>query len=175
MATIGFKPDDDVLILLGETQGALGQSLYQEHATGAFDGAPPRLIWRPKSVLAIWSARLIRDGVTKTVHDVSDGGVLAAAAEMALAGRRGVALEASTTDIPAHAFWFGEDQARYLVAVSENAAHTVRTEAENADVPARLIGRINGDAISLPGETPLIVAEFAHLHESWFPSRFAKN
>jgi len=175
MATIGFEPDDDVLILLGETRGALGQSLYQQHATGAFDGAPPPVDLDAEQRAGDLVRRLIHHGVTRTAHDVSDGGVLVAAAEMALAGERGVALDAGETDLPAHAFWFGEDQARYLVAASQDAAATFRMEAEKAGVPLRVIGRIGGDALSLPGETSIALRDLARSHESWFPSYLTKD
>jgi phosphoribosylformylglycinamidine synthase subunit PurL len=175
MATIGLKLDDEMLILLGETRGALGQSLYQDHAIGAFDGAPPPVDLEAEQRAGDLVRRLIHDGVTRTVHDVSDGGALVAAAEMALAGERGIALDAGETDLPAHAFWFGEDQARYLVAASGDAAQTVCAEAEKAGVPARTIGRVGGDALSLPGETPIALSDLAHIHEGWFPSYVTKD
>jgi len=175
MATIALKADDEVLILLGETRGALGQSLYQQHATGAYDGAPPPVDLAAEQRVGDLVRGLIRDGVTRTVHDVSDGGVLVAAAEMALAGGRGVALDAGEIDRPAHAFWFGEDQARYLVGASEGAAQTVRAAAERAGVPARVIGHAGGDSLALNGETPLALSELARLHEAWFPSYVTKD
>jgi phosphoribosylformylglycinamidine synthase len=175
MATLALKGEDAVLILLGETRGVLGQSLYQAHATGAFDGAPPPVDLEAEQRVGDLVRGLIRDSVTGTVHDISDGGALVAAAEMALAGGIGVALDAGEIDIPANAFWFGEDQARYLMAASEDAAPTIRAEAEKAGVPAQVIGRIGGDALSLPGEAPLALSELRHLHEGWFATYFHKD
>jgi len=175
MATNALKAEDDLLILLGETRGALGQSLYQEHATGAYDGAPPPVDLQAEQRVGDLVRGLIRDGITQTVHDVSDGGVLVAAAEMALAGERGIALDAGETDLPAHAFWFGEDQARYLVAASQDAAAIIRMEADKADVPSRVIGRVGGDTLSMPGETALPLAELSRLHENWFRSYVTKD
>jgi len=175
MATIALKAGDDVLILLGETRGALGQSLYQEHAIGAFDGAPPPVDLAAEKRVGDLVRRLIRDGVTKTVHDVSDGGVLVAVAEMALAGGRGAALDAGATVIPTQAFWFGEDQARCLVAVSQAAAAKVRDAGEKAGVTTRVIGRVGGETLSLPGEPPHPLADLAAGHEGWFDAFFAKD
>ncbi|MFP3921476.1 MAG: phosphoribosylformylglycinamidine synthase subunit PurL [Dichotomicrobium sp.] len=175
MASIALKASDEVLILLGETRGALGQSLYQHHATGGYDGAPPPVDPDAEKRAGDLVRGLIRDGVTRTVHDVSDGGALVAAAEMALAGGRGVTLDAGVLDIPAHAFWFGEDQARYLIAVPEALVQNVRDVAEAAGVPARLVGRAGGEAIALPGETPMPLSDLARLHEGWFPSYVAKD
>jgi len=175
MATIALKPDDAVLMLLGETYGALGQSLYQAHATGAYDGAPPPVDLDAEQRVGDLVRGLIRETVTRTVHDVSDGGILVAAAEMALAGGRGVRLDAGEINIPAHALWFGEDQARYLIAASDTAAQTVRGAAAEVGVPVRIIGRIGGDALALHSETPVPLAELSALHEAWFPSYFGKD
>ncbi len=64
--------------------------------------------------MAILCRRLIRDGLVTAAHDVSDGGLLVALAEMAIASGIGAVLEDSSA-LPAHAFWFGEDQGRYVV------------------------------------------------------------
>ena len=73
---------------------------------------------------------LIADGLVTAAHDLSDGGLLVALAEMAMASGIGATLETAPDDTPAHAFWFGEDQARYLVTVP----------AANADAVMRRIG-----------------------------------
>ena len=72
---------------------------------------------------------LIQSGGVRACHDVSDGGVLVALAEMALAGGVGARLFTHPRDVPGHAFWFGEDQARYLVAVPDSAALIRAAEA----------------------------------------------
>ncbi len=68
---------------------------------------------------------LIAEGIATAVHDLSDGGLLVALAEMAMASGIGAELEAAP--IPAHAFWFGEDQARYVLTVPAGKAAKVAT------------------------------------------------
>ena len=77
----------------------------------------------------------------RACHDVSDGGLLVAVAEMALAGDVGVALPPSPTAMRRHAFWFGEDQARYVLAVADAGGASCRG-ARRAGVPARLVGTL---------------------------------
>ena len=77
---------------------------------------------------------LIRSGRVSAVHDISDGGLLVAVAEMALAGGRGVALDAAPEGRPAHAVWFGEDQGRYLVAAASDEAARILQEAAKAGI-----------------------------------------
>ena len=66
------------------------------------------------------------------MHDVSDGGLLVALAEMAMAS--GIGAELDRPPLAAHAFWFGEDQARYVVTVKAGVAETVMARARAAGV-----------------------------------------
>ena len=78
------------------------------------------------------------------MHDLSDGGLLVAIAEMAMASGIGAVLSAAPLDIPAHAHWFGEDQARYLATVPAANAETVLARARAASVPVWTIGKTGG-------------------------------
>ncbi len=172
VATLGFKSGDEVAILIGSESGHLGQSLYQEHAAGQFEGAPPPVNLEAERKTGDFVRGLIEAGVTKTVHDVSDGGVLVALAEMALSGGRGFTY-LQNPGLPVHASAFGEDQGCYLVAGSVEAAEAIVTQAETAGLPARIAARIEGQAISVPGEEPLPLARLRQAHEGWLPAFMA--
>ncbi len=172
VATLGFKPGDEVVILIGSEAGHLGQSLYQEHAAGRFEGAPPPVSLEAERKTGDFVRGLIEAGVTKTVHDVSDGGVLVALAEMALSGGRGFTY-LQNPDLPAHASAFGEDQGCYLVAGSAKAAEAIVKQALAAGLPARVAARIGDFAISVPGEEPLPLSRLRQAHEGWLPSFMA--
>ena len=86
MATLALKHDGDVLILIGPEGHHLGQSLYQELAAGRYDGAPPPVDLEAERRVGDFVRGLIRAGRVSAVHDISDGGLLVAVAEMALAG-----------------------------------------------------------------------------------------
>ncbi len=131
VATLALKPQDEVIILLGAEAGHLGQSLYQEYATGRFQGAPPPVDLAAERKAGDFVRRLVETGMTATVHDISDGGLLVALAEMALAGRRGIRYE-HASHLPWHAEAFGEDQGRFLVAVSKRDVENLIKEARAA-------------------------------------------
>jgi phosphoribosylformylglycinamidine synthase subunit PurL len=169
MATIALKREGDVLMLLGEETGHLGQSLYMEVISGGARGAPPPVDLDAERRSGDLVRSLIRSGVLSAVHDVSDGGLLVAIAEMALAGGIGAALDALPSPLPAHALWFGEDQARYVVAASPDKADAIHKAAAVAKVPLRLLGKVGGDAIRLEGEPPLPLASLKEAHEDWLP------
>ena len=71
--------------------------------------------------------------------------------------------------LPPHALWFGEDQARYVVAASPDKADAIHKAAAVAKVPLRLLGKVGGDAIALDGEAPLPWPSLKAAHEGWLP------
>jgi phosphoribosylformylglycinamidine synthase len=169
MATMALKRNGDVLMLLGAEAGHLGQSLYLQLMQGRSEGAPPPVDLEAERHTGDLVRGLIRSGCLSAVHDISDGGLLVAIAEMALAGGRGVELDPVPGPVPAHALWFGEDQARYVVAASPDKADAIHKAAAVAKVPLRLLGKVGGDAIALDGEPPLALAALRAVHEDWLP------
>jgi len=111
---------------------------------------------------------LIEKGRLDTVHDVSDGGLLVAVAEMALKGSIGADIgQASLPDaIP---FFFGEDQARYVIAAPFAEAEKIVEEARAAYIPVAELGKTGGDAIIINDKDKVSLAKLRDAHESWFP------
>ena len=103
------------------------------------------------------------------MHDVSDGGLLVAVAEMALAGGLGAELDPAPAGLPAHAVWFGEDQGRYVIATAPGEVASIVQEAAKAEIAARRLGKVTGDVLKLLGEAPLSLAALRLAHERWLP------
>ena len=101
-------------------------------------------------------------------HDVSDGGLAVALAEMALAGNIGATIGVPC-DVAAHATLFGEDQARYLVVVPDVEARAVLAQAEARGVPCARIGTTGGNALQL-GEVAVTLDALRQAHEGWLPT-----
>jgi len=168
-ASISLKQEGDVLVVIGKEDGHLGQSLYQLFHTGKNEGAPPPVDLDAEIRAGNLVRALIREGKTSTVHDVSDGGLIVAVAEMALAGKIGVQLWPYEGRLPAHAAWFGEDQGRYVIAASPAVAEEILERARLVGVPGRVIGQASGSGLTLKGETALALAELRAVHEGWLP------
>jgi phosphoribosylformylglycinamidine (FGAM) synthase-like enzyme len=111
---------------------------------------------------------LIQERAISACHDLSDGGFLVAAAEMALAGKLGARLDAGPAGVPAHAWLFGEDQGRYLLEAADPVAVLARAEA--AGVAARTVGTTGGDTLIFAGNRLISLAELRAAHESWLPA-----
>jgi len=162
----------DVLVLVGMTIGELGASMYLREVLGREDGAPPPVDLALERRTGDLIRALILSGDLRTVHDLSDGGLVAAAAEMALASNVGLALNVHI-DIPDHAAFFGEDQARYLLALSHDGLEALDFAAEAAGVAYAIVGQAGGDEMSLSGTSGFITAvdleDLRTRHEGWLP------
>jgi phosphoribosylformylglycinamidine synthase subunit PurL len=169
-ATLAFKAAGQAILLVGEATGWLGQSLYLRDICGREEGAPPPVDLAAERRNGDFVRALIAEGLVSAVHDLSDGGLLVALAEMAMASGIGAALDDALlgTQLAAHAFWFGEEQGRYIVTASAPEALIARAAA--AGVPLRRIGTTGGDALTPKGERPILVAELRQAFESWLPA-----
>ncbi len=156
------------VVLIGATTGWLGQSLWLREIGGREDGAPPPVDLAAERANGDFVRAHILNGTIRACHDVSDGGLLVALAEMAMAGGVGVRLSAHPRDIPGHAFWFGEDQARYIVAVPDHT-NFVRL-AEAAGIPALRLGTSGGQDLTLPDGGTISVPALRAAHERFFPA-----
>ncbi|WP_366656227.1 phosphoribosylformylglycinamidine synthase subunit PurL [Fodinicurvata sp. EGI_FJ10296] len=172
---LSFQNDGDVVLVVGECQGHLGQSLYLREIFGREDGPPPPVDLDHERRNGDFVRAAIEDGAINACHDVADGGLLVAVAEMAMAGKRGV-----TLDDPAlaadHGQLFGEDQGRYVLTVSPAEADTLVARAARAGVAIRRIGIVGGTDIALAAPGALIALEtLASHHSSWLPDLMASD
>ncbi len=164
----GLKPGDR-LLLVGETRGELGASLYLRELFGREDGAPPPVDLAMEKKNGDFVRGLIRSGAVRVVHDLSDGGLLCAAAEIALASGVGVSL-ATDSGLPIHAELFGEDQARYLIAAPDSVARQIVHDAAKAGVVVADIGAAGGAVIEVAGVLSVTLADLRQAHEGWMPA-----
>jgi phosphoribosylformylglycinamidine synthase subunit PurL len=167
---IGLRNPGDTLILIGATQGHLGCSLYLREVLGREHGPPPSIDLGAERRHGDFVRRQIAAGRVSACHDVSDGGLLVAVAEMAMAGRLGASIT-TLAGVPQHGFLFGEDQARYVLATAQ--PDSVLAAAEKAGIPALTLGSAGGDQLTLAGGNAISVAELIRLNEAWLPDYMA--
>jgi phosphoribosylformylglycinamidine synthase len=155
------------LVLIGKTEGQLGQSLWLREVLGLEAGAPPVVDLAAERKNGDFVRAQILSGQVAACHDVSDGGLLVAVAEMALAGNIGAML----TPLKLHDFWFGEDQARYVLAVPD--AHILLAAAAQSGVPAEHIGHTIGGCLTVAEGISISLQTLRDAHEGFFPNWFA--
>jgi phosphoribosylformylglycinamidine synthase subunit PurL len=168
-ARAAFRRDGDEIVLIGGAPGWIGSSAWLAIAEGREDGAPPPVDLAAERRNGEFVLAAIRSGRLDSVHDISDGGLAVALAEMAIAGRRGAEIETGSVIGPEHAFFFGEDQGRYVVAAPPETAAQLVADARAAGISATRLGKAGGDGLALPGADPIAVADLNSAFESWFP------
>jgi phosphoribosylformylglycinamidine synthase subunit PurL len=168
--SLAFKRAGEAILLVGETKGHLGSSLYLREIGGSEEGAPPPvdLAAERRNGDAV-RAEIFAGGVT-ACHDLSDGGLLVAIAEMAMAGGVGATVTAPDAFV-SHAFWFGEDQGRYVLTTTDPEGLTARLGAAGA--PVLRLGTTGGDALTVAGTGAISSAELRRINEAWLPAYMA--
>jgi len=138
-----FTATDQDVVLLGHSNdgdGWLGMSLYARHIANRKDGAPPPVDLDAERRNGDFLRNQINFGAVSAAHDISDGGLVVALVEMAMSTAFGVDVDMPDT-VSSHGWAFGEDQARYIVALSDSASFMAAAKA--AGVPAQKIGTTN--------------------------------
>jgi phosphoribosylformylglycinamidine synthase len=156
MATIGFKTEGETILAIGPHYPELGQSLWLREIHGREDGEPPRVDLADERLNGEIVRQLVAEGKVTAVHDVSDGGLLVALAEMALAGGVGARVDAMTSE-----FAFNESQARYLITAPAGV------EFDRSQVPFERIGTTGGDALVI-GEQSVSLSALREASDSFF-------
>jgi phosphoribosylformylglycinamidine synthase subunit PurL len=147
---IAYKAEGEGIFVIGNTRGHLGQSLWLRELHGREAGSPPPVDLAAEKAASALVRKLINQGKVSAVHDISDGGLLVAVAEMALASGIGARLDMLNTKNA-----FGEDQGRYIVIAP------AKSEIEGAF----LIGKTGGDSV-----TGISLAALRAAHEGFFPA-----
>ena len=168
MTTLAFKTAGDAILLVGGHGSHLGQSIYLREVLGREEGAPPPVDLEKEKRHGNFVRNLINQSQVTAVHDISDGGLLAAVIEMAMASGLGANLDSMN-----HEALFGEDQARYVLTCPAKEAAKIITQAHVKGVDVVRIGIVTAEAALKISETEIKIAELKSAHEGWFPNYMA--
>ncbi|MES5097107.1 phosphoribosylformylglycinamidine synthase subunit PurL [Agrobacterium sp. BA1120] len=171
MARIRFAAADDVILLAGAPEGLgkhIAQSVYMRDVHGRTDGPAPHVDMAHEKKTGDFVRAIITDGLTSAVHDCSSGGLALAVAEMAIASDIGATVDAVEGHNPVLTF-YGEDQGRYVLTVSQSNLETVKSRAASAGVSLVAIGKTGGSTVKLGKARAVEINELRSAHESWFP------
>ena len=173
--TPAFKAEGEAILLIGETTGWIGQSAWLALVHGEEAGAPPPVDLDVERRNGDFVRNLILDGKATAVHDLSDGGLGVAIAEMAIAGDIGATVTEPASGLAGHLYLFGEDQGRYLVTVPQAQLEAVTAGAAAAGVAISVAGTTGGTALNFAGDPPILLSELRDAHEGWLPAYMASQ
>ncbi len=167
--TLAGAKKGDALLLIGETTGWIGSSLYLREIANMETGAPPPVDLEQEKKHGDYVRRLIRDRRVHAAHDCSDGGLMVAATEMALAADLGLNIQRPADSCAISGWYFGEDQARYLLAVDANSVNPILSTADSLGIKAQQIGTFGGNNLTSNDGLNIELSKVRTTYEAWFP------
>lgn len=168
-ATLAGAKEGDAIIMIGETHGWIGSSIYLRDIANREEGAPPPVDLALEKAHGDYVRRLIRDRRVNAVHDCSDGGLLITVTEMALAADIGFNLSRPSNSCAISGWYFGEDQARYILAVDPNSVNPIISTADGQGIKASKIGTFGGKNLSSNDGLDLDIEKVRSTYEAWLP------
>jgi len=171
---IGFGTADmgDMVILVGQTTDNLGATLALREVWGLEDGAPPHVDLAQERLTGDVVRSLIQAGHIRSCHDLSDGGLLIAAADIAMASGTGLAITLPQ-GLSTEAALLSEDQARYLLIVNPTHADSVFETLEAQAIPCAAIGSAGGCELAIQDVLAIDIADLKQAHDAWMPAFMA--
>lgn len=165
-----FKSSGETILLIGKNKGHLGASIYLREIEGSEEGSPPPVNLEIERKNGDFVRSQIEQGKVSSCHDISDGGLYVAIAEMAMRNKVGCTLDIIGDEVPLFAQIFGEDQARYILSVKK--AESILSAAKAAGIDASIIGKTGGNSLTVNGKS-ITIEELEEIFEGALPKIMA--
>ena len=173
LVDIGLAAAGEAIVVVGETNGHLGQSIFARVIEENESGTAPPVDLEVERRNGDFVRDAIHQGRITACHDVADGGLLVAICEMALASTLGARLHYPAGGADAAGFWFGEDQARYVVTMAERDVDAFVAAAVRRGVRVFTLGLVAGKNLTVGTDTIISLGELRTAHERWLPHYMA--
>mgnify|MGYP002632518320 FL=1 len=165
--TLSLKFSDSLLLVVGETKGHIHQSALCHDILHLKKGPPPAINLNEEKKNSFFVRELIDKKIAKSVHDISDGGIALAVAEMCMAGKMGAKIITNLIDAGRVKFLFGEDQARYLVEIKNEDSENVMKLAKEQEISLLQLGSTKKENLTID-EMKISVDDLLKLNNKWF-------
>ena len=165
--TLSLKSSDSLLLVVGETKGHIHQSALCHDILHLKKGPPPAINLNEEKKNSFFVRELIDKKIAKSVHDISDGGIALAIAEMCMAGKIGAKIITNLIDAERVKFLFGEDQARYLVEIKNEDCENVMKLAKEQEISLLQLGSTKKENLTID-EMKISVDDLLKLNNKWF-------
>jgi phosphoribosylformylglycinamidine synthase subunit PurL len=165
--TLSLKSSDSLLLVVGETKGHIHQSALCHDILHLKKGPPPAINLDEEKKNSFFIRELIDKKIAKSAHDISDGGIALAIAEMCMAGKMGAKISTNLIDAERVKFLFGEDQARYLVEIKNEDFENVMKLAKEQEISLLQLGSTKKENLTID-EMKISVDDLLKLNNKWF-------
>ena len=147
MVTMDLKEADNILLVIGKTEGHLDQSLFARDILNEKNGPPPEINLFNEKNNGETILKLIDKKFIKSAHDVSLGGIITALSKMCIKGKKGATLKKPNYLINQFEYLFGEDQGRYIIEISKDDLESATKILQENSVHFDELGSVNDDSL----------------------------
>ena len=173
MISMDFKSENNIVLVIGKTEGHLEQSVFAKEILDEKKGPPPEVNLFNEKNIGLTLLKLVKEGLIESAHDVSLGGILVAISKMCLKGNKGVKFDKIKSLINKFEFYFGEDQGRYIIEISQNNEKKITTILKENSVHFDKIGIITKKDIIINSEPILTVDDLRDCNKTWLKEYMA--
>ena len=167
MITMNFKEIDNVVLVIGKTEGHLDQTLFARNILDEKNGPPPEINLFNEKNNGETLLKLIESNLIKSAHDVSLGGIIIAVAKMCIKGKKGINLNKPKYLINELEYFFGEDQGRYIIEVSKKDLKKVTDIMNKNAVHFDELGTIGENELYFDDKTKVTIYELISSNTKW--------
>ena len=163
-----FKKDKSIVIVIGKTFGHLEQSVLFEEVYSIVDGHPPEINLTNEKNNGENVLEIIKKDLVNSVHDISNGGLIVALAEMSMGSNYGVKINKPKNLTNLFKYFFGEDQGRYVLEVDKNNLEKVEKILKNNNIFYENIGFTQKDYFEIQKELKIDIKELYKINNQWY-------
>jgi phosphoribosylformylglycinamidine synthase II len=167
MITIDLKEVDNIVLVIGKTEGHIDQSVFARNILDEKNGPPPEVNLFNEKNNGETVLKLIDAGLIKSAHDVSLGGILTAISKMCIKGNKGINLKKPKYLIGDIEYFFSEDQGRYLIEVTKKDLKKVTNVLDKNAVHYDELGVINENQLYINEKSKITIDELKSSNTSW--------
>ena len=162
-----LKKANNVLLVIGKTEGHLDQSLFAREILNEKNGPPPEINLFNEKNNGETILKLINKKYIKSAHDVSLGGIITALAKMCIQGKKGAILKKPKHLINQFEYLFGEDQGRYILEVDNNNLQNVTSILKENSVHFDELGTVNDGDLIIDDKSKISIDDLVKSHTTW--------
>jgi phosphoribosylformylglycinamidine synthase II len=167
MVTMDLKEADNILLVIGKTEGHLDQSLFARDILNEKNGPPPEINLFNEKNNGETILKLIDKKYIKSAHDISLGGIITALSKMCIKGKKGATLNKSNYLINQFEYLFGEDQGRYIIEISKDDLENATKILQENSVHFDELGLVNEDGLIIDDKTKVSIDDLIKSHTNW--------
>ena len=167
MITMDFKELDNIVLLIGKTEGHIDQSLFARTILDEKNGPPPEINLFNEKNNGETMLQLINKKLIKSAHDVSLGGIITAISKMCIKGNKGIELDKPKSLISDIEYFFSEDQGRYIIEIHPNDLNKVIKVLNENSVHYEKLGKIIEKHMTINQKTNITIDELKSYNTNW--------